>query len=529
MVVLKKLFIFMFFSLLAALVFEKLISLQSHTLANTAAWHSVKRLEVMPFGLMGAEEYFSDRHALLGERLNLGAWFGYQDVQYREGIDDFESMNLRVELDADSYLWVYLNCDDMECVALRMSTTPEFNSGIYVIKKNGEITKVAAGEILEDGAHRVGIVADSNRMHLVSIDGHVVHNVKYGSGTSAVLRFRSGEKPAFVSDIEVTGRNKQRLRLNFTAKFQYVRFFGIFGVLLVLALLVGFATRNPNYGFTVIFVFLSLGIILFIFDKFYWSRLYLTREMNPAHEFSSGVVLSFEDWRKNFFKVAEKPQKVQVDITIDDIQIIDRHGNVTAARSIDSVPANSAGALKIAIAGGSQSWGGGASSLSTTWGARLVKELAQKTGRNVVGVNFSICGGKLSNFMQRTDEILKFKPDLMIVNFGFNDEVTPDSHFESQLSEFIDKLAAAKLKVLFSIEAQSIEHLTQETVKAPLIRRLVSKKNYETVSLHDYIAKAETRNSGLLWQDHVHFTDFGQAQAAKFFINTESVKKLTSK
>ncbi len=478
---------------------------------------------------MGAEDYFSDRHALLGERLNLGAWFGYQDVQYREGIDDFESMDLRVELESDSYLWVYLNCDDAECVALRMSTSPEFNSGIYVIKKNGEMTKVAAGEILETGGHRVEIIADSNRMHLVSIDGRVAHNVKYGSGTSAVLRFRSGEKPAFVNDIEITGRNKLRMRLNFSPKFQYVRFFGIFSGLLVLALLVGFATRNPNYGFTVIFVFLSLGIILFIFDKFYWSRLYLTREMNPAHEFSSGVVLSFEDWRKNFFKESEKPQKVQADITIDDIQIIDRHGNVTAARSIDSVPANSAGALKVAIAGGSQSWGGGASSLGATWGARFVKELAQKTGRHVIGVNFSICGGKLYNFMQRTDQILKFRPDLMIVNFGFNDEVTPDSHLESQLNDFVAQLAAAKLNVLFSIEAISIEHRAQETVKAPLIRRLVSKGNYETVSLHDYIAKSETRNGGLLWQDHVHFTDFGHVQTAKFFINTESVKKLTSK
>ena len=483
----------------------------------------------MPFGLMGVEEYFSDRHALLGERLNLGAWFGYQDVQYREGIDDFETMAVRVELDPDSYLWVYLNCDEAECVALRMSTTPEFANGIYAIKKSGEMTKIAAGEILEAGAHRIGIVADSNRMHLVSIDGRVVHNVKYGSGTSAVLRFRSGEIPAFVSDIEVTGKNHQRLRLNFAAKFQYVRFLGIFAVLLVLALLVGFATRKPNYGFMVTFVFLSLGIILFIFDKFYWGRLYLTREMNPKHEISSDVALSFEEARKSFFKVAEPPQKRPADITIDDIQIIDRNGNVTAARSVDSVPANSAGTLKIAIAGGSQSWGGGASSLAATWGARFVKELAQKTGRNVVGVNFSICGGKLYNFMQRTDQILKFRPDLIIVNFGYNDEVTPDSHFESQLNDFIAQLAAAKLNVLFSIEAISIEHRTRETVKAPLIRRLVSKNNYETVSLHDSIAKADTRNSGVLWQDHVHFTDFGQEQAAKFFINTESVKKLTTK
>ena len=83
--------------------------------------------------------------------------------------------------------------------------------------------------------------------------------------------------------------------------------------------------------------------------------------------------------------------------------------------------------------------------------------------------------------------------------------------------------------MLFSIEALSIEHSVGETVKAPLIKRLVGNKNFQTVSLHEYIAKAETRNSGLLWQDHVHFTDFGHTQAAKFFINTESVKKLTRK
>lgn len=482
----------------------------------------------MPFGLMGAEEYFSDRHALLGERLNLGAWFGYQDVQYREGIDGFETVNARVELDADSYLWFYLNCNEVECTALRMSTTPEFKSGIYIIKKSGEMTKVAAGEILESGAHRIGLVADSDRLHAVSINGRMVHNVKYGDGTSAVLRFRSGERPVAIGDIEVTGKNNQRLRLNFAAKFQYARFFGIFAFVLALALLVGFVTKVPNYGFTVTFVFLSVGIILFLFDKFYWSRLYLTRELNPAHEQSTDLALKFEEARKNFFKVATLPPKAKADITIDDIQFIDRNGNVTPVVSIDSLPVP-AGALKIAIAGGSQSWGGGASSLSATWGARFIKELAQKTGRNVVGVNFSMCGGKLYNVTQKTDEILKFKPDLLIVNFGFNDEVTPDSHLESQLKEFVAQLAAAKQNVLFSIEGVSIEHHPQETVKAPLIRRFAGSQNIQLVSLHDYLAKAETRNSGLLWQDHVHFTDFGQEQAAKFFINTESVKKLTSK
>lgn len=523
----KNLYIYVFFSLLTALVFEKLVSLQNHTLANTGVWQSNKRLDVMPFGLMGAEEYFTDRHALLGERLNLGAWFGYQDVQYREGIDGFETLNARVELDADSYLWSYLSCNDAECTALRMSTTPEFKSGIYLVKKSGEMTKVAAGEILEPGAHRIGLVADSNRMHAVSIDGRMVHNVKYGEGTSAVLRFRGSEKPVAVSDIEVTGKNNQRLRLNFAAKFNYSRFFGIFGAVFLLALLVGFITKIPNYGFMITFVFLSFGIVLFLFDKFYWSRLYLTQELNPAYDQSSAVALKFEEARKSFFKVNEFPQKAKAEITIDDIQLIDRNGNVTPARSIDSL--TSAAALKIAIVGGSQSWGGGASSLPATWSARLVRELAQKTGRNVIGVNFSVCGGKLFNFMQRTDQILKLKPDLLIVNFGFNDEGTPDSHFESQLNEFVGQLAEAKMNVLFSVEAVSIEHNTQETVKAPLIRRLADNKNYRTASLHDYMAKADTRNSGLLWQDHVHFTDFGQEQAAKFFINTESVKKLTSK
>ena len=240
------------------------------------------------------------------------------------------------------------------------------------------------------------------------------------------------------------------------------------------------------------------------------------------------MALSVEEFRKKIFHVPSDEVKRPADIKIDDLQIIDRNGNVTAARSIDSALADSK-VLKIAIAGGSQSWGGGASSLSATWGARFVKALAQKTGRDVVGVNFSICGGKLFNFMQRNDLILKFKPDLLIVNFGFNDEITPDSYFESQMNEFLEKLAAAKLNVLFSIEALSIEHSPGETVKAPLIRSLASNRNFETVSLHEHLAKAEMRNSGLLWQDHVHFTDYGQVQTAKFFINTETVKKLTSK
>ncbi len=167
--------------------------------------------------------------------------------------------------------------------------------------------------------------------------------------------------------------------------------------------------------------------------------------------------------------------------------------------------------------------------MRTTWGALFVKALAKKLGRPVVGINFSLCGGVLYNMIQRADLVLKFKPDLMIVNFGYNDEPTPDLYFNIQMKQFLDKILPLKTNLLFSIEALSFETHSSETSKALLIAKHLQEHNLSYVSLHRQLGSPELRDGGLLWQDHVHFTDFGHRLASQFFINTDSVKKLTSK
>lgn len=297
-------------------------------------------------------------------------------------------------------------------------------------------------------------------------------------------------------------------------------------------------------------VFAFLTFILFSFDNYYWSNLYISERVNPAYNKKIDFILSLEKHRKNkfikeddvikqkqfldlpiWFEPFRIMQQSDLEAEINDFQIIDASGNASFKKNIedDVLKYNKEKYLKIAFIGGSQTWGAGATGINNTFVSLIIKDLAHKTKHKVVGINFSICGGVLYNFLERSDLILKFKPDLFIVNFGANDGETIDSHFEHQMKEFIDKIKQEKINMLFSIEALSHEYIANEPPKAEIIREFALKHNINLVSLHNHLSLPKIRDSGLLWHDQVHFTDFGHILASQFFINTESYKNLTSK
>lgn len=550
----KKLTAVLILCVLTAFVTEKLISIQSNTLASQQSWYSLKKLTNSYFlGFMGADDFLFERQSLAGQKLNLGVWFGYQDVLYKKPLPDFKEYEVNFNLETEkSYLLIYLNCDREKCWAFRASANPEYPTALFLIANSGEfLRKIELGSAASIGTGRHNFKVK----HLQQNFELYLNDVPYSKFEYAFeykpIRFMGGFHPVSVSEIKYSDVGGKIHELNFKSPFSLKVFLICLLALFLLTTTALFVFKRShqkwNAGLAFILTILCLNGMFYVFDNYYWSHLYLTEKPNPTQEGSAKWISALEKFRKNtfvsqaavhaqdlflhqsiWFEPYQALQQKDLGIGINDFQIIDVNGNTTFKKDIneDIEKINQSNYLKVAFVGGSQSWGTGATRLNKTWAALVIKNLATKTNRKVVGINFSICGGVLYNFIQRADLINKLKPDLFIFNFGANDLPTPDLHFKFQLKELSQKINLKQMNVLFSIEAVSHEDSVNPTPKADLITQFAAKNQLQLVSLHDYFKSPAVVDSGNMWHDQLHFTDFGHIQTSRFFTNTEAYKKL---
>lgn len=558
----KKIITAIFLILITSLLTEKYISLQSHTLASQQSWYSYKKLSNSYFlGFMGADDFLFERQSLAGEKLNLGVWFGYQDILYKSPLKDFKTYQLDFRLDNEkSYLWTYLNCDNSKCWALRTSAHPEYPSGLYLILNSGEFTEsIPLPQIYTVGRHQLMIHAHKSESEIF-IDSKLVKKFSYSLPITP-LRFMSSFNPSTIYSISSIDKNNISTQLDFNTDLSFKRLFFIFSLFLTASLFVLYIKKNHSQKWSILFMYQLTILILisffYIFDYVYWAHHYSNGRNNPERNINSDIALVFENLRKKIFinvnelenqnkflheKIWFKPfqdlQQKDMGIGINDFQIIDSDKGTKFKKNIDDeiLRLQRQPVIKLGFVGGSQTWGTGATSLNKTWPAQIVADLSKKTHRKVVAINFSICGGVLYNFNERSGLISKFKPDLLIVNFGANDIKTPDQHFRYQLKKFDNILTENKINTLYSIEALSHEDQSPETPKSELIRNFLALQNKDVQSLHNYFKSPDVFDSGHLWHDQLHFTDFGHTQATHFFTNTpayldllQKIKKSTSK
>ena len=118
-------FIYILAFLLAAssvLAGAEIFLYSQNTLFLNGRWVSTKRtLEVTT---RGSDSFLITRAALSRDRLDLGAWAGYNEVLYREPILP-KRLNLRLRLEKDAYLNVLFNRTSSGFCAVRLSRRPD--------------------------------------------------------------------------------------------------------------------------------------------------------------------------------------------------------------------------------------------------------------------------------------------------------------------------------------------------------------------------------------------------------------------
>jgi lysophospholipase L1-like esterase len=445
----------------------------SNSLEGSGRWQATKtRLERR---VMGAHAFAQSCHTLSGERLDLGRWFGFQEVLLAEPIEV-----QRVEFDflprAGAHLSFLYGSGPDERAGLRLSTDPQQPSGRFRCANSGEFLEF---EPLPDLA-----VPTDGWVHLAfdfgsegvraSRDGEPPVRLGDAPGGPQRFGFRGGLQSVLVDDVIV--------RAGGGASF-HERFFNLRGFLFALVALSGLVglelflwrvTRHDARLRTLLvaggasLVFVALGAL-------------------ALHQRKAGTYPRLDRTAEAAW-VAEEVERV-------DARIQAEYGVPRPERT------------RVLVVGTSQTWGAGAARAEEGFVEVLESELRSASPlRQWECINAGVSGLRAPRLVELLRERwLALEPDVLLVNLSNNDK--DPLAFEEALEGFARLAEEHGIAALFALEANAVEYAPGELPLHPVMRRVAAAHRIPLVDVHRSLASHAQR--GFLWWDNVHPTSFG--------------------
>ncbi len=167
------------------------------------------------------------------------------------------------------------------------------------------------------------------------------------------------------------------------------------------------------------------------------------------------------------------------------------------------------GEYRVILLGSSQTWGEGASRDDRTLASVVERALNRdhvRLKKTFRCLNAGVRGGESSVLSQVYEEhLLKVKPDLLVVNLGNMDQ---DGRILGKSLERLVSLNRARgIKTVMSLEP-SLKLEEGLVKKHGVMKRVAAKYGIPVVESQQFLASK--RDSGFLWWDGVHLSDYGQ-------------------
>ena len=106
---------------------------------------------------------------------------------------------------------------------------------------------------------------------------------------------------------------------------------------------------------------------------------------------------------------------------------------------------------------------------------------------------------------------------MIVLNIGHNPGFKVD--FIKPVKRLIDLSKKYNIKLVISLEANSIELIHPLLLERhEKLRELAQRNGIKVLDFHRYINSNPQKDSGILWWDSVHLTDWGHQVAAEFFV-----------
>lgn len=450
----------------------------SNSLEESGRWVSSKtRLER---GVMGAQAFATSCHTLSGGRLDLGRWFGFQEVLLRAPVAA-EAFELDFRPSPGAHLALLYDVGPEARAGLRLSTDPALPSGRFRC--------TTAGEFLEFEALPALAVAPDEWAHVAlrftpaGVEARLAQQPAVALGPTPTgaqrLGFRSGLHSVLVDDVRVAAAGA-----GFHERFANPR-----GFLFALVCLLGL-----------------LGLELFL-----WRVTRRDARLRTVLV-AAGSLLVFLGLGLFALQRVRAGTYPRLDRTAEAEWVAAETERVAAAIRARHLPPRPGG-TRVLVVGTSQTWGAGAARADEGFVEVLERRLrAVAPERQWECINAGVSGLRAPRLLELLRERwLALEPDVLIVNLGNNDK--DPVPFEAALQGFAALAREHAIAALFALEPNASEAVPGELPLHPVVRRVAEAQGIPVVDLHRALAAQAPR--GFLWWDHVHPTSFGHRLIAE--------------
>ena len=442
---------------------------RGNTLHANGAWKSSKT--DLDRGVVGAVAFMITRVPLHHDRLNLGAWHGFQQVMYRHTLD-LRGAEFAFRLEPDAYLSFILDENPVGFSGLRLSRNDAFPSRLF--------TATAEGAFLESSPIALAIgggwhhCAVSFQKGTVAVDGSPVATIPAHTGPRTV-GFRGGFRESLVDDVRLHPAHGAPIveRFRNTRGYVVVLLVALIATLAVQAATltamrwtVGFSAPLPFHG---VLVALSLTVIA--------AGLFGAERLVLGKRYPTEIVMDLSEYRDT------------IESERDVLERLRRLPRTTRPR--------------VLFLGTSQTWGAGAARDRDTFVRRIERALG------VECINAGVPGAQSTFLLEHyRAEWVDLGPRVTVVDLANND--SDGRMFTRSLVALVELNQARGIGTVFVLEPNSTEYDERRPLefKHAVMRRVASRMGVPVVDMDAYLAAHH--DDGFLWWDHVHLTSFGQ-------------------
>lgn len=470
---------------------------------------------------------------MAGNRLNLGSWLGFNEAIVNKTLDGADRLTFRFRIPSSGYVAINLGKRPEGSEGVRISRRAEMPSLFYRTDAEGRFVRAVPFELaLDPGWHSGEIRIDGGSADL-TIDGRKIAGGDVARLETRVVSFRGGLETAWVDDVEISGNGRALFSDSFANRSGIGR-----AVLLSLAMTVALtgiawsaaglsAGDRRVVASRLVSGLFTLALLLHLFDRFYWSHLYLYPRATARLEIDPRLV-RIETTRKRWAdlfaggqtalenrvaSILPHPARLKWrDVTLYTREEIRSDAPEVMMKLLHERPSQ-----RVLFAGTSQMKGAGADAFRESIAARALEYLGESLPIEIV--NFSVGGARLDRILELFDEHQVFetvRPIYTVVNCSCASSRlgTSPADYRRELEKMVGLARGSGSGIAFVLEATSHEK-GNECVLNAVKREVARELDVRIVDLHSHLNAPGIADSGFIWWDFVHLTTYGQRLAGQ--------------
>jgi lysophospholipase L1-like esterase len=471
----------------------------NNNLKTNGRWLTTKASMAKHLSLTYA--FFTQSPALSHNRLNLGAWNGYNEVIYKDPLDLAE-IEFKAFFPKDSYVVIIFNKTPEGFEGIRLGPYYLYRNIYFKADKDGEfkfVQNLSPVHVRDNKWRDIRISSDGKKLEIF-INEKPVYTVNTAFKPGASAGFRGGQHDVWIDSVALKTQDQRVIHEDFSPGIS--NGCKILFLIILIACLLFFLqpVRSPeitnNAFFSLVIWNVFFIVFLAVVNLFYF---YIMAPRYPALE-------------------GRLKQKEEYWIDAEEKRIKEGVEKLYAPADPQK--------YRILFLGSSQTWGAGVAKDEDIFVSRLQRKFDQNPlmSGKVELINGAISGTNAKRlFAIYKSEFYKLNPDMVVINLSNNDNVYDEREFQRYLERFVKFDRKAGIKTVFVLEPNSIEHRYLLPMHGPMMD-VAAENNVPVLDLNDYLR--QRYDSGFIWWDSVHMTSYGHKLAAEFLY--EEIKKAAS-